>query len=266
MGVSEQLQEYETFTLQFEEYLRQLQENQWMNHPEKLQELATMRKLPLEELQRAGIFYICNQAEMLIPDYLDQVVSFGVISPTNNAPIYNHRWVMPIRSWDGKILNLVGYAPDKDERYIYGTARYYRRTDTPYGLENLHLAYEMGYALYTEGITDALRLRSLGYRNSFGNCGTHSSKTVITMLNRCKHGVIVIPDRDAPGRKAESKWDFRNKITLQTFIKYKDIDEMCRENINDLEWVTGYINSAIELLIKDSESGVQDQAREYTMY
>ena len=44
-----------------------------------------------------------------------------------------------------------------------------------YGLENLHLAYELGYAVYVEGITDAIRLRSLGILNTFANCGTHAS-------------------------------------------------------------------------------------------
>ena len=139
---------------------------------------------------------------MIIPKYIEHLEDFGVISPTNKKPIFNNRWVIPIKNEKGLVQNLVGYTPDAHERYIYGTALYYRRRDTLYGLENLYLAYEMGYAILVEGITDAIRLKSLGYRNTFAMCGTHKSDYILRQLNRCRHGVIKIPDRDNAGLKA----------------------------------------------------------------
>ena len=193
-----------TYEKQFNEYMAVLRDNQLRKYTDKLKEFSKLRGLPLDELDKSGVFYVGNPAEVLIPEYLEQVDSFGLISPTNRMPIFHDRYVIPIKNANGQIINLVGYNKDKNERYVYGTARYYLRRHTPYGLENLHYAYEQGFAIYTEGITDAIRLRSLGFRNSFANCGTHDSKIIEQQMNRCRYGVIVIPDRDKPGTKAKS--------------------------------------------------------------
>ena len=206
---------------------------------------SEMRRIPLEEIKSSGIFYIKDATEMLLPSYINQVEALGVISPTNKKPIYHNRYIIPIKDTDGKVLNLVGYSKEADERYVYGTAEYYRRRETAYGLENLHLAYELGYAILTEGITDTIRVRSLGYKNCFANCGTHASDFIIKQLNRCRYGVIRIPDRDEAGRRALNKWKTYRSVTLNTFIKYKDIDEMCRDSDENIELVKLYMNESI---------------------
>lgn len=231
----------------------------------RLAYLSELRGIPLESIKEAGIFYIGDATEMLIPKYFNYIEDFGVISPTNRKPIFHNRFVFPIKDTNGKVLNLVGYSNEADERYVYGTARYYRRRETMYGLENLNYAYDLGYAILTEGITDTLRVRSLGYKNTFANCGTHSSKFIMKQLNRCKNGVIKIPDRDAAGLRAAKKWNCNRGITLNVFIKYKDIDEMCKDSKDNIEWVKEYLDICIDWIKSSEHRGYSAQSQVVTM-
>lgn len=239
------LSEMSKYTDELTEYtnsLRQRAGNKMLEY------FAEMRKMPLDIINYSDIFYIGDATEMLIPAYLGQVEDFGVISPTNKKPIFHNRFVIPIKDTNGKILNLVGYSKEADERYVYGTAKYYRRRETMYGLENLNLAYELGFAILTEGITDAIRVRSLGYKNTFAMCGTHKSEFIMKQLNRCRYGIIKIPDRDAAGQKAAKQWECNRSITLNTFIAYKDIDEMCRESTDNIDLVKEYLDICVDWL------------------
>ena len=220
-----------------------------------LEYFAEMRNLPIETIKSLDIFYIGDATEMLLPSYFNKVEDFGVISPTNKKPIFHNRFVFPIKDINGKVLNLVGYSKEADERYVYGTAKYYRRRETMYGLENLPLAYDMGFAILTEGITDTARVRSLGYPNCFANCGTHKSDFIMKQLNRCRYGVIKIPDRDAAGQRALKGWNCNRSITLNTFIAYKDIDEMCRESEENIEIVKEYLDICVDWLKSAEHNG-----------
>lgn len=230
-----------------------------------LEHFAEMRKMPIETIKSSDIFYIGDATEMLLPSYLGKVEDYGVISPTNKKPIFHNRYVMPIKDIDGRVLNVVGYSKEADERYVYGTAKYYRRRETMYGLENLPLAYEMGYAILTEGITDTIRVRSLGFPNTFANCGTHDSDLIMKQLNRCRYGVIKIPDRDAAGKRAAKKWVCNRSITLNTFIAYKDIDEMCRESQDNIDIVKEYINICIDWITSAEHQGKSNISQEITI-
>lgn len=227
------------------------------SNPDKLKELSEMRSMPIETLEMAGIFYIENMAEMLLPKYLKMVEDFGVISPNNHKPIFSDRYIIPILNQDGKVQNLVGYSPDADERYIYGKARYYQRRDTMYGLENIGLAYKLGIGVLVEGITDVLRLRSEGIKNVFANCGTHSSDVIIRQLNRCRHGVIIIPDRDSAGMNAVKGWKFNRSITIITSVSYKDIDEMLGDckNGENVDLFKHYFDACVKELGKLEHQG-----------
>lgn len=214
----------------------------------RLDEFSALRKFSRETIEKQKIFYVGDSVEMLMPKYMDKLEEFGVISPTNNKPIFHNRFIIPIMDTDGKVINLVGYNREADERYLYGTAKYYERRDTLFGLENLHKAYELGYAIITEGITDAIMCRNIGYDVAFGNCGTHSQTVGIRQLNRCRYGIIKIPDRDEAGAKAEKKWNLLRSVKINTFIQYKDIDEMCRDSEDNVEIVKAYIDEAINYL------------------
>lgn len=265
MSMQSLIEEYNRHTDRLTDYTMEL--NARSKHDMK-RYFANLRNFPLEIVDELDIFYIGDATEMLIPKFLKDVEEFGVISPTNKKPIFHNRFVMPIKDINGKVINLVGYSKEANERYVYGTASYYRRRETMYGLENLKMAYDLGYAIRTEGITDTIRLRSMGYKNTFANCGTHGSDFIDKQLNRCRHGVIEIPDRDLPGKKASNKWHTLRSVKLNTFIQYKDIDEMCAdsENTNNQAVVKEYIDLCIEWILMGQHNGYEAQHEEVTMY
>ena len=260
--VKEALIEKEEYERLLTSYVADLQQRSSLG---KIQEFAELRKFSINTVNKCGIFYIGDMAEMLLPKYIDCINSLGVISETNYKPIFKDRWVIPIKNQHGFVQNLVGYSPNADERYIYGTSRYYRRRETPYGIENLDIAYDMGYALLTEGITDTIRLRDMGYLNTFSMCGTHRSDYIMKILNRCRHGVIRIPDRDDAGIRALKQWDCKRHITLMVNMQYKDIDEMCREGQENIAWVNEYLQDCIKWIKSECHNNQQSLCETVTI-
>jgi len=262
MSVESELDLMRSYTKDLTEYVNALQNRAG---DKMLQQFSEMRQFSMDTIKESGIFYIGDATEMLLPSYLNRVEDFGVISPTNKRPIFHNRYVIPIRDTDGNVLNLVGYSKEADERYVYGTAKYYRRRETMYGLENLNLAYELGYAILTEGITDAICVRNLGFKNAFANCGTHNSDFIIKQLNRCEHGVIKIPDRDSAGVRANKKWKCNRSITLNTHIQFKDIDEMCKADAEYREIVKEYIEICIDWIKSSKHNGFSSASQIITI-
>ena len=260
------INQYNEYTDILTEYTEELRERAG---DKNLDTFCEMRGFPIETVKKQKIFYIGEATEMLLPDYIDDIMQLGMISNTNNKPIFHNRYVMPIMNTKGKVLNLVGYSKEANERYVYGTSKYYRRKDTLYGLENLEMAYDLGYAFLTEGITDTIRLRSLGYLNSFANCGTHHSNFTIKLLNRCRYGIIKIPDRDAAGLKASKGWQFYRSATLNTYIKYKDIDSMCfneAENETSMSIIKMYIDACVQWITSQEHHNMNCADGEVTIY
>lgn len=244
------------------------------SNKDKLDELCKIRAFDRETLDKCGAFYVGEMTEMLLPKYFKRVSDLGVISDTNHKPIFRNRWVFPIHDTDGLVQNLVGYSPYADERYIYGTSKYYRRRDTYYGLENLELAYNMGYAFITEGITDTIRLRDIGFPNSFAMCGTHSSDFMIRQLNRCRYGVILIPDRDDPGLRALKQWNFYRSATIFVNFQFKDIDELCYtakedgtrvKNVENIEWFKEYAKICVDWITSGEHNSINGLHEQITM-
>lgn len=219
---------------------------------EALNELATLRQFSPETLKAQKVFYVPKSgASLMVPKYQEHLRSFGVLSD-RNKPVFYNRWVFPIFNTRGQVVNLVGYSPTSKDRYLYGRTPYYDRRNTLYGLEKLHLVDEMGYALITEGITDAIRLRDLGYPNSYAMCGTGNSTFIYGQINRrTTKGVIEIPDRDEPGQKAQRNWKFDDSTTLWVDPQYKDIDELCRKHPDGIKAV----RKAIDYIISEYELG-----------
>ena len=220
-----------------------------------LEKLSEDRGYSVEFLKSIGVFYIAKEAEMLAPKYLNELKNFGVISLTNNRPIFNDRYVIPIKDENGLVQNLVGYSKNANERYVYGTAQYYLRRDTYYGMENIEEAFKLGWAIVTEGITDSWVYRSGGIKNAFANCGTHSNKLGVNLLNHLRYGVIVVGDRDKAGEKAYKRWKFDRKVKLNTSIAFKDSDEMCRHNDKNKEILFDVLRQIIADLTSIDRTG-----------
>ena len=220
--------------------------------PARLKEFSELRNIDMNEIEDTGIFYIEDMTKMMIPAYIDKLELFGVISPNNNKPIYHERWVIPIRDSDGLVQGLVGYSNKADERYVYATTQYYMRGDTLWGLERLNEAYDLGYAILTEGITDAIHVRSVGYRPVFATCGTRKSDINMFELNRCRFGIIRVHDRDAAGNKTKKHWITNRYCTLVTPIDYKDSDETLKQGQDNVEWFKEYMDACINW-IKEKE-------------
>lgn len=231
-GNSEALELKALYNSKFNSYTRTLIQRSNYKYPDKLKELAELRKISLEVLQEADIFYIGESSELLIPEFGNYFIDFGILSPSNKKPIFHNRWVFPIKDIQKNVINFVGYTPEEDERYVYGTAKYYDRAGDLYGLENYHLAVQEGYAIVTEGITDSFAYRSLGYKNSFAWCGTRASENKQMLLDRLTYGVIKIPDRDFAGLATRQKWQFRQSILLVTPYTFKDSAQVLEKD----EW------------------------------
>ncbi len=248
----EELKKRTEFRKELTDYVEVLRQR---SDPAMIEEFSKLRNISIEAVKDAGIFYIEDMRKMMIPSYLDKLELFGVISPNNNKPIYHERWVIPIKDVDGLVQGLVGYSNKADERYVYATTQYYMRGDTLWGLERLEKAYELGYGILLEGITDAIHVRSIGYVPVFANCGTRPSDINMGELNRCRFGIIRVHDRDAAGYKTRKHWVTNRYCTLVTPIMYKDSDETLRESEDNVVWFKQYMDACINWIKEKEHKG-----------
>lgn len=261
--VSEAILEMNENLDKYTEYVKILKER---CNKEKLNDFSKLRGFSEELIDKQDIFWIGDMSEMLVPDFLNDLRSFGVISETNGMPIFHDRWIMPIKDDNGKVLNLVGYTNKSDERYVYGTGTYYDRTDTLYGLENWHKAYKDGWCIITEGITDTLSIRNIGYENCFAMCGTRPSDYKMKLLNRLRYGVIFIHDRDRAGDKTRKHWIVNRYMRFNTPLQYKDADETLHdENQDNVAWFKECMNMAINWVKSEEHHGKKCVCEENTM-
>lgn len=221
-----------------------------LSNKDKQLELSELRKISIETIEKHNIFWVGNAVEMMIPEYISLLVDFGLISNTNNKPIFNNRWVIPIYDKDNMVQALVGYSNIADVRYVYSTTKFYLRGDTLYGEEQLNQTYKDGYAVLVEGITDALHIKDLGFNNIYANCGTRKGEINFLRLNRLKYGFIRIPDRDSAGERTKRTWVTDRYITLVTPPQFKDSDEVLRDE-RYIEVFKEYLSMSIGMLKDD---------------
>lgn len=238
--------EYDEYVKIYNEYYTELKDL-CKENSSMLDKLSEERSISIDELKSSDIIFIDSGVKMLIPRFISKVRSLGVVSTTNNKPIFNERYVIPIKDWNGNIVNLVGYKKDADERYVYGTGEWYDRGNMIYGLENINEAYRMGWGILVEGISDTWALRQLGFNNTFGNCGTKFSDFKRNQLSRLRYGLIQIPDRDRAGIGLEKRTNIDKKVSLYVPIQYKDMAETIEKS--DENYVS-YIKDTIANISK----------------
>ena len=225
MTVEDTIKDRYNFRTLFTEYVNDLYK---LSNKEMQIELSKLRKIPVSSIEKSYIFWVGNSVEMLIPKYISFLERFGLVSESNGKPIFNNRWIIPIKDKDNLVQALVGYSNISDNRYVYSTTDYYLRGDSLYGEEQLEDTMKDGYAVLVEGITDAIHIRSLGFNNIYANCGTRRGTVNFMRLNRLRHGLIRIRDRDLAGNRTKNKWITDRYIDLVTPPQFKDSDEVLR--------------------------------------
>lgn len=227
----------------FTAYINELRNN---SDEKMLEEFAKLRAIDVQAVKDAGIFFIGDPAEMLLPEYIDEVRDFGVIA-INNKPIYTGRYVFPILDEEGLVKGLVGYKPGLMEKYMYATPKYFNRGDAIYGLENMQDVLDSGVAVVAEGLMDRLRIKSLGFKNSLATCGADKSWERMLIFNGIKKCVF-IPDRDRAGVLTNKHWKSETSLRILTPRPFKDIDEFARQNERTSEFCKEVIERAIEYI------------------
>lgn len=248
MTVEEIVQDRYNFRKKFTEYVNTLYK---LSNKEMQEEFAKLRQIPIDSIKENDIFWVGNSAELMIPEYIGLLEKFGLVSEANNKPIFNNRWVIPIKDKDNLVQALVGYSNVSDNKYVYSTTDYYLRGDSLYGEEQLEQTMKDGYAVLVEGITDAIHVRSLGFNNIYANCGSRKGTVNFLRLNRLKHGLIRICDRDKAGDGTKKRWITDRYIDLVTPPQFKDSDEVLK-NVEYKEIFREYLEECIRI-IKDNE-------------
>lgn len=236
------------FRKKFTEYVNTLYK---LSNKEMQEEFARIRQIPINSIKENDIFWVGNSAELMIPEYIGLLEKFGLVSEANNKPIFNNRWVIPIKDKDNLVQALVGYSNVSENKYVYSTTDYYLRGDSLYGEEQLEKTMKDGYAVLVEGITDAIHVRSLGFNNIYANCGSRKGTVNFLRLNRLKHGLIRICDRDRAGDGTKKRWITDRYIDLVTPPQFKDSDEVLK-NVEYKEIFREYLEECIRI-IKDNE-------------
>ena len=236
------------FRKKFTEYVNTLYK---LSNKEMQEEFARIRQMPIDSIKENDIFWVGNSAELMIPEYIGLLEKFGLVSEANNKPIFNNRWVIPIKDKYNLVQALVGYSNVSDNKYIYSTTDYYLRGDSLYGEEQLEQTMKDGYAVLVEGITDAIHIRSLGFDNIYANCGSRKGTVNFLRLNRLKYGLIRICDRDKAGDGTKNRWITDRYIDLVTPPQFKDSDEVLK-NVEYKEIFREYLEECIRI-IKDND-------------
>lgn len=222
-----------------------------------LEELAEMRKLKSDTIKNAGIFYIKDPAEMIVPEYIDSIRDFGIIA-MNNRPMYTERYVIPIYDTLGMVMALVGYKYGVNEKYMYANTRYFNRGDAIYGLECIDKCIEAECTFVVEGLMDRIRVRELGFENCIATCGADKSwerMLVFHNLNKC----VFIPDRDRAGMLTSKHWtcDSMARIILPT--QFKDIDEFARQSSSTEQFCKDLLTESYKYMVNEVNAGCNEE-------
>lgn len=248
MTVEEIVKDRYNFRKTFTEYVDKLYK---LSNEDMQLEFAKLRQIPVSSIKEKNIFWVGNSVELMLPEYISLLERFGLISETNNKPIFNNRWVIPIRDKDNLVQALVGYSNISDNRYVYSTTDYYLRGDSLYGEEQLEKTMKDGYAVLVEGITDAIHISSLGFDNIYANLGSRKGTINFLRLNRLKYGLIRICDRDKAGDGTKNRWITDKFIDLVTPPQFKDSDEVLKD-VEYKEIFREYLEECIRI-IKDND-------------
>ena len=248
---------YSEYTKLLTDYVVDLNRDKDYNN-QKLNELGLLRDYSVKLLNNLGIVYVGDSVNLMHPKYMNYINDFGLVA--NKKLIYSNRYIIPIKDIYGKVVGLVGYNSNSKRRYMYATGMYYNRRNTFYGLQNIDTITRDGYAIIVEGITDAIALYNIGYRNVLANCGTHKNRLGEDITSRLKYGVLVIPDTDMAGMRAYKLWQFnKNRVKLE-LSGHKDIASyLFNASSSRVDKVRDTINLGVDRLKYNSKLGIANE-------
>lgn len=176
---------------------------------------ANERKLPIEIAREQRIFFIQEGMTKLdIPDEF-QAESLGMVH--KGYVVYEGRLVYPVFDVKGDVMGFCGWDKFVQPKYLdsknYG---YKAKATTFYGMEKLEEYYKSDKPVYVvEGIVCCLYLRSIGLQ-AVALLGSSITSYVATILKRFGRRLVVIPDNDAFGKKAE---EIGSSLSGEHFVK-----------------------------------------------
>lgn len=250
------------FRKRLTEYVEILHRNQ---DSRRLDDFCIARHFNRDLVDKLGLIYIENMAELVVPEFLEELVDFGVISPNNRKPIYSDRYVIPIRDMSGLVMGLVGYSLSDKARYMYANTKYFERNDILYGMEKYEKCLEAGYIVVTEGITDCFRIKQLGYELCMSTAGAHRSLFMMQMLDMIPI-VLFIPDRDRAGDGTKEYWKTNNYGRLLIPFIYKDLDEYACSSERSANNLKEYVDMALNYMRESLDKGIAIVGEEMPIY
>lgn len=201
----------------------------------ELSQLAELRKFDVKFLQDNGCFYVdpLHYYNIMGADEAEaSMVAFGeILVGAWIYPLRMHNIIVGWCAWfpeEREYTNLFFNGVDK-KNFLYGLSA-----------EN----YRQDKIIVVEGMTDQLRVNSLGLPFGTGLLGNRISPAARAIINRFKHKIL-IPDRDKTGMEALEIW--QKQITGDKHIilleDAKDIDQKIKEDPNQGPRFVQFVNS-----------------------
>lgn len=189
---------------------------------EQLPHFAEFRKLKLQTLQNAQVFYVDDN----VPEEFSQD-SLGLMA--GDYVTFQERFVFPVFDVKGDVMGFCGYDVESSAKYLdshnYG---YSAKSYSCYGMEKMEEYYQSDELLIvTEGIICCQAARECGIQ-SLALLGSQMSPYMEKVLERFGDRVVVFMDSDEAGTK------FRRRISkkfrcAQSCIA-KDLDDSRKVN------------------------------------
>lgn len=145
---------------------------------------------------------------------------------------FRDRIVIPIRSWNGHVVGFTARTFKKDDtgpKYLNTReTAVFSKSRNLFGIfEAMRVAKSTDRINLVEGAPDAIRLQSVGVTNTVAPLGTALTKEQVEQIKRCCKNVVMIPDTDAPGRKAALKNGellFRSGLNVSVVLLNSGLD------------------------------------------
>ena len=156
--------------------------------------LAVLKSLKRHDFERVRAF----DPIQIHSGYFNEALS-GITWPTQND-----RYVFPIFLPGKVIAGFSGRTLKPNETLKYQTELMFKlsKKDLVYGLD-VALPYikEMGFCIIVEGILDAVRCWSVGYKNTVAPCCSYVSENLAILLKGITENFVLLQDNDYGGNE-----------------------------------------------------------------